>query len=79
MPQAGVVEMRAKITLCIIGLLMVLISGCAPSPTVTKITGLTAPDKYIVGTLLCGYVSGGDNRGGGGEFGKKGAIPGLVQ
>ncbi len=60
---------------------------CIPNSTY-KIVGfaelrmkdvLTAPDKYIVGELLCEYVSDADNRGSGGAFGKKGPIPGLVQ
>jgi Flp pilus assembly protein TadG len=39
---------------------------------------LNAPDKLVRGVLICNRVSGGDNRGGGGNYGTKGPIPGLV-
>jgi Flp pilus assembly protein TadG len=37
------------------------------------------PDKLLQGTLLCNGVDQDDNRGGGGDFGLKGSIPGLVE
>ena len=40
---------------------------------------LGPPDKLLEGTLLCNGVDGNDNRGGGGNFGLKGSIPGLVE
>jgi hypothetical protein len=45
-----------------------------------KITDvLDSPDKLIQGIVNCGYVDSEDNRGGGGEYGTKGSIPGLVE
>ena len=38
-----------------------------------------SPDKKIVGQILCDLFSNFDTRGGGGEFGVKGTIPGLVE
>lgn len=38
----------------------------------------TAPQKTIVGKVMCDLFSDFDTRGGGGEFGIKGTIPGLV-
>lgn len=40
---------------------------------------LGPPDKLLEGILLCNGVDGNDNRGGGGSFGLKGSIPGLVE
>ncbi len=40
---------------------------------------LNAPSKLVRGKLLCNLVSPEDNRGGGGEYGLKGPIPGLVR
>jgi len=40
---------------------------------------LDAPDKLVRGTVKCNYVGPGDERGGGGEYGVKGSIPGLVE
>jgi Flp pilus assembly protein TadG len=40
---------------------------------------LGPPDKLLEGTLLCNGVDSNDNRGGGGSFGLKGSIPGLVE
>ncbi|PLX90477.1 MAG: hypothetical protein C0619_09490 [Desulfuromonas sp.] len=40
---------------------------------------LLPPDNTIVGKVDCGYVSGEPTRGGGGEYGTIGSIPGLVQ
>jgi Flp pilus assembly protein TadG len=37
------------------------------------------PDKLLQGILLCNGVDQNDNRGGGGNFGLKGSIPGLVE
>ena len=45
--------------------------------TITDI--LQVPDKTIKGRIDCGYVSEGPTRGGGGDFGTFGSIPGLVQ
>jgi len=45
--------------------------------TVTITTVETAPEKTIMGTILCLKVEGG--RGGGGDFGTMGSIPNLVQ
>ncbi len=43
-----------------------------------QITGvLPAPDKQIIGKILCDYVEAG--RGGGGQYGTLGSIPNLVQ
>ena len=39
-----------------------------------------APNRLVVGELICDYVDNADSRGGGGEtFGLMGSIPGLVQ
>ncbi|MFC1657492.1 pilus assembly protein TadG-related protein [Candidatus Moduliflexota bacterium] len=38
-----------------------------------------APDKTIKGIVLCNFVEPGDSRGGGGNFGTLGSIPGLVE
>lgn len=38
-----------------------------------------APEKTIKAEVLCNYVDQGDSRGSGGQFGKLGSIPGLVQ
>ena len=40
---------------------------------------ITAPDKRIEGEIMCNLYSQFDTRGGGGEFGVKGTIPGLVK
>jgi len=45
--------------------------------TITDI--LEVPDKTIKGKIECGYVSEEPTRGGGGNFGTFGSIPGLVQ
>lgn len=39
----------------------------------------TAPEKRIVGKVMCDLFSDFDTRGGGGEYGVKGTIPGLVE
>ena len=39
----------------------------------------TAPEKRIEGEIMCDLFSDFDTRGGGGEFGVKGTIPGLVE
>jgi hypothetical protein len=39
----------------------------------------TAPEQKIEGKIMCDLFSGFDTRGGGGEFGVKGTIPGLVE
>jgi hypothetical protein len=38
-----------------------------------------APNKTLIGLVLCDYTDSGDSRGGGGEYGTKGSIPGLVE
>ena len=43
--------------------------------TITQI--LDAPSKIIDGLIKCDYVEP-DSRGGGGNYGTKGSIPGLV-
>ena len=64
-------------------------NGCA-NPNQTKelvgfaeirLTDIVGPptDKLLEGTLLCNGVDSNDNRGGGGNFGLKGSIPGLVE
>jgi Flp pilus assembly protein TadG len=40
---------------------------------------LGPPDKLIMGQVLCDRFSDGDTRGGGGNYGVKGSIPGLVE
>lgn len=40
---------------------------------------LGPPDKLIKGQVLCNYVSGHSERGGGGTYGVKGSIPNLVE
>ena len=45
--------------------------------TVTDV--LNAPDKLIKGVVECELISKDNSRGGGGDFGIKGSIPGLVQ
>ena len=40
---------------------------------------LNSPEKLVRGTLKCHYVDEGPSRGGGGEYGTKGSIPGLVR
>lgn len=40
---------------------------------------LGPPDKLIRGKVICEYVESEDTRGGGGEYGVKGSIPGLVE
>ena len=61
---------------------------CSNPNTTIKIVGFAqvmltdvrmAPDKLVEGKVLCGYTSPEDNRGGGGEYGIKGPIPGLVK
>jgi hypothetical protein len=61
---------------------------CSNPNTKIKIVGfarvkvtdvLGPPDKLVKGQVICEYVSSEDNRGGGGEFGSKGSIPGLVE
>jgi hypothetical protein len=37
------------------------------------------PDKLLRGQIMCELFSNGDNRGGGGNYGTKGSIPGLVE
>jgi Flp pilus assembly protein TadG len=37
------------------------------------------PDKLIKGKVECNYISSEDNRGGGGNYGIQGSIPGLVE
>jgi len=44
---------------------------------VTDVLG--PPDKLVKGQVVCEYVTSEDSRGGGGEFGTKGSIPGLVE
>jgi hypothetical protein len=53
-----------------------LIEGYA---TIVLTDVLGPPDKLVQGTILCGYVSPTPTRGGGGDYGTKGSIPGLVQ
>lgn len=38
-----------------------------------------SPENTIKALILCNYVNSGDSRGGGGDYGTKGNIPGLVQ
>lgn len=38
-----------------------------------------APNKTLIGTVICDYVESEDTRGGGGEYGTMGSIPGLVE
>lgn len=40
---------------------------------------LNAPDKLVKGIVKCNYVGPENNRGGGGDYGLKGSIPGLVE
>lgn len=40
---------------------------------------LSAPNKLVEGKVLCNLTGPDDNRGGGGEYGIKGPIPGLVK
>jgi hypothetical protein len=40
---------------------------------------LNSPDKLVRGILKCNYVDEFGSRGGGGEYGTKGSIPGLVR
>jgi Flp pilus assembly protein TadG len=40
---------------------------------------LGPPDKLIEGAVVCEYVDSEDTRGGGGEYGTMGSIPGLVE
>ena len=40
---------------------------------------VNSPDKLVRGKVLCNLTSPEDNRGGGGEYGLKGPIPGLVR
>jgi hypothetical protein len=40
---------------------------------------LNAPDKLVRGTVKCNLVDPEDSRGGGGEYGIKGSVPGLVR
>ena len=47
--------------------------------TVLMTDVLSAPEKLIRGKILCDYVDPQESRGGGGEFGVKGSIPGLVE
>jgi Flp pilus assembly protein TadG len=44
---------------------------------ITDVVG--PPDKLIMGQVLCDRFSDGDTRGGGGNYGIKGTIPGLVE
>jgi hypothetical protein len=53
-----------------------LITGFAPV-VITDVIG--PPDNTIIGRVLCDRVSNEDNRGGGGNYGIKGPIPGLVR
>ena len=43
--------MKSNITTMAIGLLMLFLSGCAPTPTVTKVDNLTSPGKYDIYVL----------------------------
>jgi Flp pilus assembly protein TadG len=63
-------------------------SGCSNPNQTKKLVGfaeirltdvLGPPDKLLEGILLCNGVDGNDNRGGGGYFGLKGSISGLVE
>ena len=63
-------------------------NGCANPNKTKELVGfaeirltdiLGPPDKLLEGTLLCNGVDSNDNRGGGGNFGLKGSIPGLVE
>ena len=38
-----------------------------------------APDKTLIGQILCELVDNEPNRGGGGNYGTMGSIPGLVE
>ena len=40
---------------------------------------LDAPDKFVQGQVMCNLYDDDDIRGGGGGFGIKGSIPGLVE
>jgi hypothetical protein len=53
-----------------------LVVGFAPV-IITDV--IEAPDKRIVGRVVCNRYSPYDTRGGGGDFGLKGSIPGLVR
>ena len=62
--------------------------NCDNPNTTIKIVGysriemtdvLNAPEKRVVGKILCDQFSNFDTRGGGGDFGVKGTIPGLVE
>ena len=63
-------------------------NGCSNPNQTKKLVGfaeirltdvLGPPDKLLEGILLCNGVDSNDNRGGGGYFGLKGSIPGLVE
>ncbi|MGD9054166.1 MAG: pilus assembly protein TadG-related protein, partial [Desulfobacterales bacterium] len=63
-------------------------SGCSNPNQVKDLVGYAEirltdikgpPDKLLQGILLCNGVDKDDNRGGGGNFGLKGSIPGLVE
>ena len=47
--------------------------------TVLMTDVLNSPEKLIRGTVLCDNVDQDDSRGGGGDYGVKGSIPGLVE
>jgi len=47
--------------------------------TVRLIDVKGAPDKTLIGKVMCNVVDSEDSRGGGGEYGTKGNIPGLVE
>jgi hypothetical protein len=61
---------------------------CSNANTLIEIAGyarvkitdvLDAPDKLVKGEVICEYVSSEPTRGGGGEYGTMGSIPGLVE
>jgi Flp pilus assembly protein TadG len=54
----------------------IMINGFA---TVILTDVIGAPEKRLVGTVICNVVDAGDSRGGGGEYGTMGSIPGLVE
>jgi len=54
----------------------IVIDGFA-TVILTDVVG--APEKKVVGQVICKEVDSDDSRGGGGEYGTKGSIPGLVE
>jgi len=54
----------------------ILIVGFAPIE-ITDV--LDAPEKLVKGKVICTYVDEDSSRGGGGEYGIKGSVPGLVR